>query len=235
MLIAPIRGWCNRQHNRFWPCHWGFESSPPSPPERELRSSLAPSSSGLGRRPLKAVTAVRICSGLPEARDLVPGFVASRADRRGAHPFTLRVSATTRRCRATLVFHEPGAETGARRARTDAHGSSQQPHVGRVGRGRARRRRSTRAMTRSRVCRARASRGAWRASPASSEKKNLRPEVRARAVGPGHRVTTARETRRRFCSRCRRCARIARAAGRARVVRSHRARVVARGRGGGNA
>ena len=26
----PIRGWCNRQHYRFWPCHWGFESSPPS-------------------------------------------------------------------------------------------------------------------------------------------------------------------------------------------------------------
>ena len=27
---ATLRGWCNRQHNRFWPCHWGFESSPPS-------------------------------------------------------------------------------------------------------------------------------------------------------------------------------------------------------------
>jgi hypothetical protein len=27
----PVRGWCNRQHYRFWPCHWGFESSPPSP------------------------------------------------------------------------------------------------------------------------------------------------------------------------------------------------------------
>ena len=51
-----FRGWCNRQHSRFWPCHWGFESSPPSP--------SAPSSSGLGRRPLKAETTVRICSGL---------------------------------------------------------------------------------------------------------------------------------------------------------------------------
>ena len=25
-----LRGWCNRQHSRFWPCRWGFESSPPS-------------------------------------------------------------------------------------------------------------------------------------------------------------------------------------------------------------
>ncbi len=25
-----LRGWCNRQHDRFWPCYWGFESSPPS-------------------------------------------------------------------------------------------------------------------------------------------------------------------------------------------------------------
>src|ERR1019366_4706981 len=29
-IWAPIRGWCNRQHDRFWPCYWGFESSPPS-------------------------------------------------------------------------------------------------------------------------------------------------------------------------------------------------------------
>ena len=27
---APVRGWCNRQHCRFWPCHSGFESLPPS-------------------------------------------------------------------------------------------------------------------------------------------------------------------------------------------------------------
>ena len=27
---APIRGWCNRQHDRFWSCNWGFNSSPPS-------------------------------------------------------------------------------------------------------------------------------------------------------------------------------------------------------------
>ena len=25
-----LRGWCNRQHSRFWSCRWGFESSPPS-------------------------------------------------------------------------------------------------------------------------------------------------------------------------------------------------------------
>ena len=24
-----LRGWCNRQHSRFWPCHWGFELLPP--------------------------------------------------------------------------------------------------------------------------------------------------------------------------------------------------------------
>jgi hypothetical protein len=28
--VPPVRGWCNRQHGRFWPCYWGFESSPPS-------------------------------------------------------------------------------------------------------------------------------------------------------------------------------------------------------------
>ena len=60
-LTATLRGWCNRQHNRFWSCHWGFESSPPS---SQQATASAPSSSGLGRRPLKAVTAVRICSGL---------------------------------------------------------------------------------------------------------------------------------------------------------------------------
>ena len=30
VCAVHLRGWCNRQHNRFWPCHWGFESSPPS-------------------------------------------------------------------------------------------------------------------------------------------------------------------------------------------------------------
>ena len=67
----PIRGWCNRQHNRFWSCIWGFESSPPSRLTVTLQSPdacTAPSSSGPGRRPLKAVTAVRICSGLPHQR-----------------------------------------------------------------------------------------------------------------------------------------------------------------------
>ena len=34
---ADLRGWCNRQHNRFWPCHWGFESSPPSSPAHRTR------------------------------------------------------------------------------------------------------------------------------------------------------------------------------------------------------
>jgi hypothetical protein len=29
-LKGPVRGWCNRQHDSFWPCYWGFESSPPS-------------------------------------------------------------------------------------------------------------------------------------------------------------------------------------------------------------
>ena len=35
---SPNRGWCNRQHDRFWPCYWGFESSPPSP-TREARAA----------------------------------------------------------------------------------------------------------------------------------------------------------------------------------------------------
>src|SRR5262249_20751899 len=25
-----LRGGCDRQHDRVWPCYWGFESSPPS-------------------------------------------------------------------------------------------------------------------------------------------------------------------------------------------------------------
>lgn len=84
MLIAPIRGWCNRQHSRFWSCLWGFESSPPSKPEIRLRLSTAPSSSGLGRRPLKAVTAVRICSGLPHMKPGTPSRASSRRDPSGA-------------------------------------------------------------------------------------------------------------------------------------------------------
>ena len=68
LVATPIRGWCNRQHDRFWSCYWGFNSSPPSWLDgdryRGRVDVLAPSSSGLGRRPLKAVTAVRIRSGL---------------------------------------------------------------------------------------------------------------------------------------------------------------------------
>ena len=37
-MTPPIRGWCNRQHGRFWPCNWGFESSPPSCERPEGRS-----------------------------------------------------------------------------------------------------------------------------------------------------------------------------------------------------
>ena len=63
---SDLRGWCNRQHNRFWSCHWGFESSPRArTADPSAVPDPAPSSSGLGRRPLKAETAVRICSGLP--------------------------------------------------------------------------------------------------------------------------------------------------------------------------
>ena len=34
-----LRGWCNRQHGRFWPCYWGFESSPPSCPSSTRRAT----------------------------------------------------------------------------------------------------------------------------------------------------------------------------------------------------
>ena len=37
-ITPPVRGWCNRQHGRFWPCNWGFESSPPSCERPEGRS-----------------------------------------------------------------------------------------------------------------------------------------------------------------------------------------------------
>ena len=59
---CPIRGWCNRQHDRFWPCYWGFESSPPSPVQAHR---LPRSSSGLGRQVLILVTRVQIPYGVP--------------------------------------------------------------------------------------------------------------------------------------------------------------------------
>ena len=49
-LIA-LRGWCNRQHNRFWSCIWGFESSPPSAIAHKPRWCR-----GLRRQPLKVET-----------------------------------------------------------------------------------------------------------------------------------------------------------------------------------
>ena len=50
---SPIRGWCNRQHGRFWPCCWRFESSPPScrTPGSALRPRrLAAQDAALSRR-----------------------------------------------------------------------------------------------------------------------------------------------------------------------------------------
>ena len=41
-IAPPIRGWCNRQHNRFWSCLWGFESSPPSPPGASCPEAVRP-------------------------------------------------------------------------------------------------------------------------------------------------------------------------------------------------
>ena len=66
----PVRGWCNRQHCRFWPCHWGFESSPPSfipkrsgwsaaqPVDPRMPTAMAASSGG-GQRPATCPVAVR--------------------------------------------------------------------------------------------------------------------------------------------------------------------------------
>ena len=62
LAAAPNRGWCNRQHDRFWPCYWGFESSPPSPVQAHR---LPRSSSGLGRQVLILVTRVQIPYGVP--------------------------------------------------------------------------------------------------------------------------------------------------------------------------
>ena len=50
-LIALLRGWCNRQHNRFWSCILGVRVLPP---ERK-RTRKPRSSSGLGRHPLMVV------------------------------------------------------------------------------------------------------------------------------------------------------------------------------------
>lgn len=230
MLIAPIRGWCNRQHNRFWPCHWGFESSPPSQPERELRSSLAPSSSGLGRRPLKAVTAVRICSGLPEARDLVPGFVASgRRARRARAGYPRPRARAARRWCPTSRGRRP-----VRAVRAPMH------TVRRSGR-RVGHDDSGRCAARCALARVRAARGDPRVNMRVVARVTSRDEIFSRHDGAGapstadHRVTTARETRRGFAHemstlrayspRERTCAHVA----------SHHARVVARERDGGNA
>ena len=95
----PIRGWCNRQHNRFWSCLWGFESSPPSS-QQCSSSASAPSSSGLGRRPLKAVTAVRICSGLHHGARLAGVGLLSSSGRIGARS---RACARVRRRRSDRV------------------------------------------------------------------------------------------------------------------------------------
>ena len=102
-LAVDLRGWCNRQHNRFWSCLWGFESSPPSS-QQCSRSSLAPSSSGPGRRPLKAVTAVRICSGLHTEARFVSPRMGRASPRRGART-RLRDAArrATSRARARRV------------------------------------------------------------------------------------------------------------------------------------
>ncbi len=131
-MAAPIRGWCNRQHNRFWSCLWGFESSPPSQPRKSSRRSLAPSSSGLGRRPLKAVTAVRICSGLPtkpgtsSRASLCPGLVVS-----GLHP---RIVTRCRGFAARVAPDVTRARRGGRKKFSSAFAPTRASRASRRGR-----------------------------------------------------------------------------------------------------
>ena len=73
---SPIRGWCNRQHGRFWPCYWGFESSPPS-----QFPTPSPTPWGSGRR--AARRRCRACdrSRCDSRRDVPSGRRPSRGSR----------------------------------------------------------------------------------------------------------------------------------------------------------
>ena len=75
-------------------------SSPPPRARRHHADSPAPSSSGLGRRPLKAVTAVRICSGLHREPGRPPRMAGLRPRARAS---------TTRRRRVADASHERDA------------------------------------------------------------------------------------------------------------------------------
>ena len=79
-------------------------SSPPPRARMHQHRSLAPSSSGRGRRPLKAVTAVRICSGLHTEARLVRVRALSRSacvEARRARVAHARRRVRARRPRAT--------------------------------------------------------------------------------------------------------------------------------------
>ena len=62
--VIPNGVWCNWQHSGFWFSHSRFESWYPSDLKRQFQSR-PPSSSGLGRRPLTALTPVQIRLGVP--------------------------------------------------------------------------------------------------------------------------------------------------------------------------
>ena len=110
---GTLRGWCNRQHNRFWPCHWGFESSPPS-----CNSSKKPQVSGLGltfggpsKRPCghRMVTS----SGRTDNRPACLSIRTARSNGRHPQPevpkmraATFSVSGASSRSFACWAFHE---------------------------------------------------------------------------------------------------------------------------------
>ena len=81
LAATPIRGWCNRQHGRFWPCYWGFESSPPS-----QSSSPGPTAVGLGcvtgaARPRRRSGLGRSEAAVPSDRHLGPSDSLTRPER----------------------------------------------------------------------------------------------------------------------------------------------------------
>ena len=122
----PIRGWCNWQHTGFWSRRWGFESSPPScRPKLSAASDpmpdqlWAPSSSGPGRRPLKAVTPVQIRSGLLAETPTQHGFPRDWRDR----PQVSWDTPGTHRSRGSCGEQPLGpGESGVRRPRSGQSG-----------------------------------------------------------------------------------------------------------------
>ena len=104
-----LRGWCNRQHNRFWSCIWGFESSPPSASAHASPVGV----DGLTRHPLKVeITGSNPVRGAHLSRPF-PCVVTSALSSTGARSSASRIvtqrshgCATQLRVRRGVIEHD---------------------------------------------------------------------------------------------------------------------------------